>query len=237
MGLVHRALTILSSREVVDIATSTDLVRALPEIIDRALAGSPCPFDTYEESLVAFSRALYALRLEDGRCVMPGSPAGCGFYDPHNLYNAPPIETVSYSGKETLHGGEIPSSFGIDFIDVTLSDAPDGRPLTVEFHQAPGSVSQFTVEVRELKYVERGPSLRVSSTSRAVQGTLKLRSPNRKLSYVVPAVDKADYDRLGLIITRVDADEHLDPLGAYTVVLRPSESNRLVCAPLSASRC
>jgi hypothetical protein len=30
-----------------------------------------------------------------------------------------------------------------------------------------------------------------------------------------------EYNRLGLIITRVDAKERLDPTGAYTIALHP----------------
>ena len=43
MQVIEQALTVLYSGEVVDIASSTDLVRALPTIGDRALAGSSCP--------------------------------------------------------------------------------------------------------------------------------------------------------------------------------------------------
>jgi hypothetical protein len=39
--------------------------------------------------------------------------------------------------------------------------------------------------------------------------------------YVLPQIDTAQYQRLALIITRVDADEELDRVGAYTSVLRP----------------
>jgi len=197
MGLVHRVLTILYSREVVDIAASIDLIQALPKIMDRALVGSPCPFDTYEESLVAFSRALYALRLEGGRCMSPGTPVGCGFYDPHNLYDAPPIETVGYSGKETAYNGEIPSSFGIDFVHTTLDQAIDGRPLTLEFRQAAGAAAQFTVQV----------------------------------------IDTEDYGTLDLIITRVDANERSDPLGEYTIVIRPTEPTGLACSSVRPAHC
>ena len=198
------------------------------------------PFDTYAESLTAFSRAVYSLRLDGGRCAAPGFPAGCGFYDPQGLYRDPPIETVIYSGEDRQHSGEIPSSFGMDFVHVALGRAADGQPMTLELHQAPGAAAELAVEVRALKNLDRSPKLQPISTissQEVSQGVVRTKTSAGALSYVIPAVDRAEYDRLGLIITRVDASERLDPVGAYTVVLRPAESNVLVCAPLSASHC
>jgi len=67
----------------------------LPLILDRALTGSTCPFQTYTQSLTAFAQALDALRFEAGHCLSPGLPKGCGLYDPYDLYSAPPINTIT----------------------------------------------------------------------------------------------------------------------------------------------
>jgi hypothetical protein len=40
--------------------------------------------------------------------------------------------------------------------------------------------------------------------------------------YVILAIDVTTYNRLGLIITRVDAKENSDPVGEYTILLRAS---------------
>jgi hypothetical protein len=37
---------------------------------------------------------------------------------------------------------------------------------------------------------------------------------------VIPAIDIDESNRLGVIITRVDANEHLDSLGEYTILMR-----------------
>ena len=87
------------SGEVVDIGASTDLVGAIPAIIDRVLAGSTCPFRTYEESLDTFARAIFALGLDGGRCTAPGVPDGCGFYDPYGVYPDPPRGAITYTGE------------------------------------------------------------------------------------------------------------------------------------------
>jgi len=237
MAFIRRVLTILYSGDVVDITTSTDLVGALPEILDRALSGSRCPFDTHAESLTAFSRAIYGLRVEGGRCATLSVPIGCGLYDPHALYADPGIETVIYSGEDREHAGKIASSFGIDFVHVTLGRAANGRPLRLEFHRPPGTAAQFAIQVRELKNPNEGLRLQPASTEATGRRILETRSTTGELSYVIPAVDRTAYDRLGLIITRVDASERLDSVGEYTVVLRPNESNLVVCAPLSPTHC
>ena len=47
---------------------------------------------------LAFARAVYALRLDGGRCIEPGIPSGCAFYDPDSLYHKPAVSTITYSG-------------------------------------------------------------------------------------------------------------------------------------------
>ncbi|MBN2390705.1 MAG: hypothetical protein JXR84_08280 [Anaerolineae bacterium] len=90
MRVIGDALRALYSGDIVDISSSGDLVGALPKVMDRALLGSPCPFQTYEESLTAFAGAIFGLRLDRGCCVEPGIPGGCGFYDPYGQYQDPP---------------------------------------------------------------------------------------------------------------------------------------------------
>jgi hypothetical protein len=92
LEVIKSALTILYSRQIVDISASTDLVGHLPQIMDQTLASSAsCPFRTYQESLIQFAQAIYQLRLAGGRCLEPGLPAGCGLYDPFQQYPAPPV--------------------------------------------------------------------------------------------------------------------------------------------------
>jgi hypothetical protein len=228
MEVIRRALTVLYSGDVVDITTSTDLVGALPTIMDRALSGSSCPFDTHAGSLAAFARAIYALRLEDGRCEAPGIPSGCGFYDPHDLYYNPPISTITYSEAGQRHAGEIPSSFGVDFVDVMLDSSADGHPLRLEFQGVPGAAGEFAVQVWQLKDPGEDKRPRPTPTPTAGLEILKAANSGGELSYVIPAIDPTESNRLGVIITRVDANERLDPVGAYTIVLRSPDSDTLL---------
>ena len=51
--------------------------------------------------------------------------------------------------------------------------------------------------------------------------TLAEVNPEGNRFYVIPAIETAVTNRLGLIITRLDAQESSDPKGAYTIVLYP----------------
>jgi hypothetical protein len=226
MQVIRRALDILYSADVVDISSSTDLVRTLPQIMDRALAGSSCPFQTHAESLEAFARAIYALRVDGGRCIGPGTPAGCGFYDPHNLYRDPPLSTITYSGAGQEYSDGIVSSFGMDFVDVILDLAADGQPLTLEFHGTPGTDAEFDVQIWQLMDSEAGTRPRrvgAAAIPSEVPGRV---NPDSRLVYTIPAIDRTATNRLGLIITRIDAAESSDPVGAYTVVLHRGAAAR-----------
>ena len=220
MRVVREALTALYSGELVDIQTSTDIVANLPAIMDRALAGASCPFTTYRESLNAFARALYALHIEGGRCVSPGQPGLCGFYDPNHLYNGPTTNRLTYTGTpliysvaEQAYPAGIPSSFGMDYIEIDLNQSADVQALTLEIYGTPGAAAVFDVQIWELMVDGGGRLLPIGDTV-----TLTADSDGR-LTYAFPTSPNRATQRLAVIITRVDALESLDPAGEYTLEL------------------
>jgi hypothetical protein len=228
MEVIRRALNALYTKDIVDIGASTDLVAELPTIMDRALGGSACPFQSYEESLKAFARAIYALRLEGGRCTGPGVPEGCGFYDPESLYSDPLLSMITYTGTAALYttadqplSAGIPSSYGMDFVDVVLDPATDGQALTIQFYGAPGAGADFNVQLWKLKGPGNGEEPQRVSTPAAVPEVLAPVDAEGRLFYLIPVIDTAEYDRLGLIITRLDDQERSDPIGEYTIALHP----------------
>jgi hypothetical protein len=193
--------------------------------MDRVLSTSACPFDSHAESVTAFSRALYALRLEDGRHPVSGTAAEGRFYDPHFVYYDPPVSTIRYEAGDAAYAGvthvdAIPSSFGVDLLEVILEPTANGRPLTVQVQSTPGAPTSLAVEVWELSQSEEkdldDPASRLRSRLRA----RKAATLDGELSYTIPVVDTTETSRLGLVITRVDAAEARDPVGAYTVIMR-----------------
>jgi hypothetical protein len=195
------------------------IVEKMPRVLDQALQGSACPaFETHRESLIAFAQAIYALRLEGGRCVAPGAPAGCGFYDPNDVYKEPPVDTLTYAGVDQAYAGEIEGSFGLDFVDVVLDPAANGQPVTIEFRTAPGASAEFSVQFFQLTDPGEGAKPRRVPDQVAPE-TLISTDADGHLAYTIPAIDTAGVDRLGLIITRVDANEGSDPAGEYTILL------------------
>ena len=95
MGIVRAALEEMACRY------HPDIELALGKVMDAALARFDGPIQTFKDSLVAFARANYALRLENGRCAT-SDIAECGgnHYDPHNMHTDPPLEAeLDYSGS------------------------------------------------------------------------------------------------------------------------------------------
>ena len=220
MQVIRRALAVLYSGDVVDIASSTALVENLPEIMDLALAGSSCPFQTHSESLIAFARAIYALRLDGGRCTEPGYPAGCGLYDPHHLYLSPSSDPITYAGTDLQYQGNIKSSFGMDFVDVVLDPAANGKTLKLAFQGAPGAAAVLNVEIWRIIDEEDGADPRVACGLASIPEKASTTSADGQLVYEIPVIDTSAYNRLALIITRLDAQESIDRLGTYTITLR-----------------
>jgi hypothetical protein len=213
MGVIRSVLETLYKGEVVDIHASTNWTEYLPLIMDRALAQSPaCPFRDYETSLSEFAHSIYMLRLEAGRCDA-ATHDHCGFYDPYSLYNTPPFESVSIAGWPAVYiNGNIPTSYGIDFIELTLDSSTSGQSFQITFDKSSVSQADFTVQVMLLKSGELKPVLaKESELLNTKAGRIEFETGNINLN---------EFDCLGLLITRIDSNEQQDAAGSYTIQVR-----------------
>ncbi len=229
MQVIRDILMVLYNKSAVDIQTSADLVKVVPVILDQALEGSNCPFKTYKDSLIAFAGAIYALGLADGRCIEPGIPSGCGFYDPNRLYAAPLHDTIQYNPVGVIYPTQnqtnqpsvgIPSSFGMDFVEVILLPEHDGKPLTITFSGAPQAVAEFNVEIWKLNNAEGSAHPQPMGALTTISDNVSNLSNDDGWVYTLSEVDTSEFDRLALIITRVDNQENLDPRGEYKIIIR-----------------
>ncbi len=229
MEVISRSLTALYTPDIVDVRSDA-IAQKMPAVMDRALEEASCSFlnpaDTdhtpYEQSLLAFSRANYALRLENGRCDAPGTPVGCMYYDPHRKYFTPTLTyEIVYTGTEIPHSDQITSSFGMDFVDVVLDPATDLQPVEVEVYGAAGADAQFNVQIWKLTTgtvgLKRYPL-------HIIEPEVLMPDGNGHFVYTIDTIDTKQYNRLGLIITRIDSDEMDDPIGVYTVTVKPGDS-------------
>lgn len=218
MEIIRQVLSALYSGSVVNIATSTEVAEHLPGIVDLALANTPsCPFRTFDDSLTRFSWAVYALRIQGGRCQAPGEPAGCGFYDPNGLYVDPPVSPITYTRAGTQTTLTIGSSFDLAFLDVIEAPGADGSPLTIRIEGVQDAGTRFAVQLWEL--VDSGPGTRPKSAAPPLM--LGIASGAVQLVHYVPYADATETRRLALIITRVDASGDTNPRAEFTVRLRP----------------
>jgi hypothetical protein len=201
MDVLRIALAEMACRPVEDIPASLD------EIMDAALARVDGPFATFEESITAFARANYALRLADGRCVEM-DPRVCGerYYDPAGMYDAPLLAAaLPYHGAPLTHDGSIPASYGSDLIEVGLDPALEGQSLRITFR---GEGARFSVQAWAL---DSGPrAQRVETLSGDCSASC---------SYTIPHLGREQVDRIALIVVRLDPDEQVDPTGAYHLVV------------------
>lgn len=220
MQVIRQTLNTLYAKANFNSKSGIDPVKQLPAIIDQAFANTPHgPFRTYRESLNHFAQAIYALHLENGRWDGTGSPAGPFLYDPNNTYAEPRIETMTYSGSSQLLTDNIGASFGIDFVDVVLDPQAEGRSLVIGFSTDPNSQARFDLQVWRLQDTGEGNSPQVIASQAGGPEWIGEFGSQGSTSYTIPEIDTGSYNRLGLIITRVDADEDQDPNGNYTIRL------------------
>ena len=221
IGVIRESLEVLYSGDSVDTQSSTDVIGGLPAVMDQVLANASCPFSTHTESLNAFARAIYALRVQGGRCTGSEASACSGLTDPNDLYLSPPVANITCAGGEVRYDttlqpapAGIPSSFGMDFIEITLPQTADRSALTIDIAGEADAVAEFSAQVWEL----------------ALDGqtAIPLRSPvtlsttaEGHLVHRISTLDWQTTQRLAIIIVRTDAQEQADPIGAYTISLRP----------------
>jgi len=188
-------------------------------VMDNALANTPsCPIRTYNESIALVARYVYTLKLHTEECAGAKALVGCGFYDPEDLYLEPPAEAVAYGGAESAYAGDLPGSYGMDFVEVNLDADMPNRPSMIEFQAPPETASVFDVQVFKWDRPGDDRGSEISLVAEEMVGG----SSEAGTSFRMPLakVYQEEGERWVLIITRVDADEVVDPAGAYSVSLR-----------------
>jgi hypothetical protein len=236
-----------------------DILATMESTMDAALAQLDGPFQTFEESLAAFSRANYALRLDNGRCTTANLAECAGlYYDPDHVYMDPTLDAqLIFDGKRLresdakasgaggdygayynlstavsaaptqaeridakTYNGAIPNSYGMDFIEVRLDPEVQGQPLTLVF-QAEGASSHFNVQLWRLGPGGIKPrALTPQPETLAASTVLFPATATAVDDNLSPAAD-----RLAVIITRTDAGEAADPVGAYSVTIGSAAQN------------
>jgi hypothetical protein len=214
--VIRNVLETLYKGEIVNINQSADVASALPGILDKALQDTPaCAFQTYEASLVEFARAIYRLRLEDGRCLTNGFPAGCGFHDPNKLYTAPHADVFAIGEGSLLINGSISSSFGIDLLELALDPSVDGESMKIILRGTSTAQDIFHVDVQGIRFEESETGIeRLSSPGGMLASA---RSENGQLVLEIPSLDLASYNRLALTIVRLDPYENRNDSGHYAL--------------------
>jgi len=158
------------------------------------------------------------LRYDGSRLVdnLGSATAGAGDYGGVyglNQASANPQSAADTAGDLTFSGA-IPASYGMDFVELLLDPRVHGQPLVI-WVQGEGAVARFNVQVWKL-----GPDL-AGIKPRAVEVAPESapQAEDGAQVYAIPNVDTTAYDRLALIITRLDSDETIDPVGNYQIKL------------------
>jgi hypothetical protein len=187
----------------------------LDAIMDAALARARTPFPTFEASMMAFAEANYALRLAGGRCQSLNADACPGRHrDPERLYPAPTLAAeLPYDGSSLRFDGRVPASYGTDLIEIPLEPEADGRPLQIVLRS---ESARFSVRAWRLHGADGGMQA-LTPHPEALSGSCRT-----GCRYTVRRLDRARYDRLALIIVRLDPHERADPVGGYQLRLDPT---------------
>jgi hypothetical protein len=113
--------------------------------------------------------------------------------------------------------GAIPSSYGIDLIDVQISPSLRGKKLKFLFTGPADSELEFHVEVWKTRIINKNGEPERQSVQKAEP--ISGQTENGNLTLEFQNLSKNDFDSLGLIITRIDPYEDQETTGAYSIQL------------------
>lgn len=227
MQIIRNALNVLYSRKIVDIQASADIVSHLPAIMDEAIQNTPsCPFQNYKDSLLGFSAAVYQLHLENGRCLQPGSPDGCGFYDPVQRYLHLPIPSYEYSGGKLILEnsncpdiGKINNSFGMQFVEIDLAPDTPENDLNIKLLQSAQSDAEIELQVFII-HTRQGKDILIQKLpSLSTDGENEKNGIDRQPALSLPLDELEDVNKLGIVITRLDNKENQVYPGDYSIMV------------------
>jgi len=217
MRVIRQALETLYKGETIQIDSSTDVAKAFPLILDHALKSTPsCAFHSYQESLIHFARAIYMLRLEGGRCQGPIQRPSCGFVDPQSLYERPAVDSYLIPADNVTEiNGSIPSSYGIDLIELELSPSLEGKTLRLNLISEGDPTLAFHIQVLKTKAINQDGEMK--SQSAQIGEPISMDMNHGSLNIEIENLSRDDFDGLGLIITRMDPYEDMETIGAYSI--------------------
>jgi hypothetical protein len=193
---------------------SDNIVPAIQTVMNQTFAQHEGPFDSFADSLIAFARANYALRLPDGHCHEADfTKCGGTYYDPGDRYVTPALEVeLNYAGTPVVYEGAIPASFGMDFVEINLDSSVRNEAVQITL-DGNSDVAQFSVQAWTIAKAVPGD---FAMTADPTQITKR---EDGVFGYVFENVDTTQDLKLALIITRLDAGELLDTNGYYTVTV------------------
>jgi hypothetical protein len=209
MRVLRTALEEMACRPVGEVAVTLD------QIMDAALARTDGPFATFEGSVVAFAEANYALRLADERCRARDASMCDGRYrDPEGMYPAPALAAeLPYAGSSVGYAGSVPASYGADLIEIPLDLKANAQPLSIVLQSAS---AQFSVRAWRLR--GEGSEMRaLTPHPEALSGDCR-----GGCRYTIRRLNLQRYDRLVLIVVRLDPHERADPIGSYGLTIEPT---------------
>jgi len=197
---------------------------ALDRVMDAALARLEGPFETFEQSLVAFAQANYALRLENGRCTEEDL-AACtgGYHDPHRMYTIPGREaSIRYQGMAASYEGTISAGYGSHLVEIHLDQTLDGQALTIECLSEDTSLSLQVWKLRTDPLGARNPAQGLTGVFAQTPVSVRVEGDCRSgCRYEIADLDLESYDRLAVILVRLDANQDESGSGAYRLTVEP----------------
>jgi hypothetical protein len=118
----------------------------------------------------------------------------------------------------------------MDFVEVIVKSPEDGGSIVVELYGDSAGEAEFGVQLVKLASSRNGEATHQVSDSSLLAAPFTQDAATGRQTAVISNLDMGGFNRLGLIITRLDGRESSDPVGAYTLVVRPIGATELAAA-------
>lgn len=225
IDIVKDTLEVLYSQPVLLESSREDLPQNFEKLMDQVIPRHPhCPYHNYQESLAAFARSLYALRLEP-----PGTDANSAtisYSVPEPERPAPtPIPaaaSLTFSDSPLNYEDQIAASYGIDFIELRLVEPVTSGALQIDFRSLStmASYQLQIIQYRTTAAADGNPQIDGTHTVLYTGET----EAGGSLHFRLAGLDQPLSEHLAIIITRIDDQEAADSTGRYQLEIQPASS-------------
>lgn len=110
-------------------------------------------------------------------------------------------------------------NLGIRFIEIEIGQSKEGEPFHLELVNEHNSNVLFNLQILKLKKQGNRSEPKIISAQTINPNHAGISRSHRKIEFSIPEITLDKYNRLGIIITRIDYHDYSNEAGGFTILI------------------